>query len=68
MSRWHYLWRRYLGWFPVQFCMVCGRAYWGGLPCPSIMEIRAGRFWGWLPWWKDYCSKRCADIEMEMLG
>lgn len=47
--------RRHLGWFPIQFCMVCGRAYWGGFPQIEARKIT------WLPWWMDYCSQKCAD-------
>lgn len=32
MTGWRAWWRRYLGWFPVQWCMTCGRAFWGGYP------------------------------------
>ncbi len=32
VSGWRYHYRRYLGFMPVQWCMVCGRAYWGGFP------------------------------------
>lgn len=53
ITGWRYYWRRYLGWLPVQFCMVCGRWYWGGLPRP-----------GWMPWWTDYCSRKCADEDI----
>lgn len=56
---WRYYWRRYLGWFPIQFCMVCGKWYWGGLP-----EIEARKV-VWLAWWKDYCSTKCADEDTE---
>ncbi len=31
-------WRRYAGWFPVQFCMTCGKWYWGGLPRVWIVK------------------------------
>jgi len=54
-----YWWRRYLGWFPVQWCMVCGRPYWGGWPWP----FRWPAAWHWMPWWKDYCSQQCCDID-----
>lgn len=58
-----YLWRRYLGWFPVQFCMVCGRWYWGGFP-----QLAWPLRWQWLPAWNDYCSRRCHDEDLSMLG
>jgi hypothetical protein len=57
MKPWRYLWRRWLGWFPFQTCYVCGRWYWGGLP------LR-----GWRASNQDYCSRRCADIDMEELS
>jgi hypothetical protein len=55
LTGWRYLWRRYLGWVPLQFCVVCGSPYWGGIP------------WrGWQPCYMDYCSRMCCDQEMEM--
>lgn len=52
VTGWRYYWRRYLGWFPFQPCMVCGRWYWGGLP------------WrGWQACYQDYCSRACRDVE-----
>lgn len=56
MFGWRYFWRRYVGWFPIQFCMICGHWYWGGLPCP-----------GWRPWMADYCSRACADEDLSRL-
>jgi hypothetical protein len=32
LKGWKLWWSRHLGWFPIQFCHVCGKAYWGGLP------------------------------------
>jgi len=32
ITGWRYWYRRYFGWIPIQFCMVCGKWYWGGLP------------------------------------
>ena len=32
VTGWRYWYRRYCGWFPIQLCMVCGKAYWGGFP------------------------------------
>lgn len=68
---WKYYWRRYLGWFPVQFCMVCGHWYWGGFPQWS-KDIYFGQKDGkphwcciWQAWMKEYCSRECADIDME---
>lgn len=66
MTHWRYYYRRYLGWLPVQFCMMCGRWYWGGLP---VFWYRFGKWqWLWMPSWMDYCSKKCCDEELEMLG
>ena len=50
LSGWRYWYRRYLGWFPIQFCMICGGWYWGGLP--TLV---------WQAWMQDYCSRKCAD-------
>jgi hypothetical protein len=57
ITGWHYYWRRYLGWFPVQFCMMCGKWYWGGLP-----------WGGWRAYMKDFCSRDCADEDLRRLG
>lgn len=38
ITRWRYYYRRYLGWLPIQFCMTCGRWYWGGLPRIGIIN------------------------------
>lgn len=66
IERYKYFHRRWLGWFPIQFCMVCGKPYWGGL-------LR----WWWiggrirltsLAWWQDYCSSECCEEEMGRLG
>ena len=46
-----YYWRRYLGWFPWQPCLVCQHWYWGGLP-----------FKGWQACYQEYCSKDCHDL------
>jgi len=46
-----YYWRRYLGWFPWQPCLVCQHWYWGGLP-----------FKGWQACYQEYCSKECHDL------
>lgn len=56
-SHWLYIkyWRRYLGWCPLQFCMVCGAAHWAGMPRFSRLSL------GWMPWWKEYCSVECCD-------
>lgn len=47
-------WHRWFGWCPIQFCMICGRCYWGGWP-----------WFDWQPSWSDYCSRKCADIDLE---
>lgn len=54
---WRYYWRRWLGWLPLQFCMVCGKPYWGGLPSVRLRALRLEV--QWLPWWKEYCSLKC---------
>lgn len=76
ITGWRYYWRRYLGWFPVQFCMVCGKPYWGGLPkfewqlCENLDRgpmMKRRLICVWMPWWMDYCSQKCADEEIETL-
>lgn len=47
---WRYHWRRYLGWFPIQFCLACNRPYYGGLPRQ-----------GWQPWYQEYCRRECYE-------
>jgi hypothetical protein len=64
ISRWHYLYRRYLGWLPVQFCMICERAYWAGFP--DCWNWQTWRF-DWMPWMQDYCCKKCADEDCGLL-
>ncbi len=56
-------WKRHCGLIPFQFCMVCGRLYWGGWPWFSIREWQ----WQWKPWWGDYCSKSCCDEDMDFI-
>lgn len=56
ITGWRYYWRRYLGWFPIQFCAICGKPYWGGLPSVD-----------WMPSWMDYCSRDCADEDLGRL-
>lgn len=50
-------------WFPIQFCMICGRPFWAGLPVPKWMPFRwtLFRMDEWMPGWNDYCSKKCCD-------
>ena len=80
---WRYYWRRYLGWLPLQWCMWCGRPYWGGWPRWTVAWVSktgddhkawvAGKNFRraivpmWLPLWKEYCSRKCADADLEML-
>ena len=59
----YYRWRKYFGWMPVQFCVLCGKPYWGGFPRYYFTKPR-GWFW---PWMQDYCSKECADEDMELV-
>lgn len=66
ISHWRYYWRRYLGWLPLQFCMVCEGPYWGGLPVPRWLSCLTGLD-EWMPCWKDYCSEYCCEIEHELL-
>lgn len=61
MNRWRYLYRRYLGWLPVQFCMVCGRAYWGGFPCFEWDRRTKRPICTWAAWMMDYCTSECAQ-------
>jgi len=50
VAGWRYYWGRYLTWVPVQFCIVCGRGYWAGIP-----------WFDWRPGWSDYCSRECCE-------
>lgn len=81
ITGWRLYYRRYLGWFPIQFCMVCSKPYWGGFPT-----------WGWVKetyyttsifsntlklthrhklqqtWqasWREYCSMKCCQEDNE---
>ena len=56
ITDWQYYWRRYFGWVPIQFCMVCHRPYWGGFPTFT-----------WQPWYQEYCSKECANEDLDMI-
>lgn len=58
---WRYYWRRCCGLMPVQFCVVCGKWYWAGFPRLWFDG------WTWQPWWMEYCSRACADEELERL-
>lgn len=49
-------WHRRMSWFPIQFCMICGSWYFGGLPSK-----------GWLPGYQEYCSRRCAALDLDTL-
>lgn len=42
ITGWRYWYRRYFGCIPIQFCMTCGRWYWGGLPRWWIVKYYAG--------------------------
>lgn len=64
ITGWKYYYRRYLGWFPVQFCVVCGRPYWGGFP---EMEIYLGRLVSkWQAWMMEYCSLECCEKDTDL--
>lgn len=71
-ERFKYFWRRYLGWMPIQFCMVCGKPYWGGLPRWGWVddffgfESRSFRM-TWAAWMQDYCSQECHDVDVNSL-
>lgn len=67
VTGWRYYYRRYFGWLPVQFCMVCGGWYWGGFPCPAAPRHWRNHFWQWMPAWRDYCSRECADEDLDRL-
>lgn len=54
LTVWRYWWQRLAGWFPIQWCHVCRGPYWGGLPRP-----------GWQASYQDYCSRECADVELD---
>lgn len=59
-----YLWirsKRFMAWFPLQSCMMCGKPYWGGWP---RFDFRR-RQWAWLPDWQDYCGQECASEDAE---
>ena len=63
---WHYWYRLLLGWLPVQFCMICGKPYWGGLPRFWYRKVSTHPshrmlMWTWQASWMDYCSKKCAN-------
>lgn len=77
VTGWRYWYRRCLTWIPIQFCFVCGKIYWAGLPRWSIewvsLDSLDHKQWypntncrrrivsRWLPGWKDYCSEECAN-------
>ncbi len=50
-DRWFYVYARRLGWFPIQFCMGCGRAFYAGFPTRR-----------WRPAWQEYCSQQCCEV------
>lgn len=55
MNKLSYLYRRYFGWFPIQFCIWCGKPYWGGWPMFDMGQCV------WLAWMKEFCSKQCSE-------
>lgn len=63
IPHWHYLYRRFLGFLPIQFCMVCSKPYWAGFP--GCWNRHAWRF-DWMPSMSDYCSRACCDEDLEM--
>ena len=74
MNKFILFWRRRFCWFPVQFCMVCGKAYWAGLPRFEFEnKLFADGSEGsvilvtWMPWWSDYCSRACAGEDIERI-
>jgi hypothetical protein len=66
---WRYWYRRYFGWVPFQKCMVCDKWYWGGFPRWWVIKTLKGWRWGqtWQASWKDYCSQKCSDTELQEL-
>lgn len=68
---------RHMEWFPIQFCMVCGKLFWAELPRFErtyvsidsadhrnwIVGKNCKKKWVvlWLPGWNDYCSRKCCD-------
>ena len=54
-------WRHWLGWLPVQSCLMCGKWFWAGLPWFGIRDLQ----WQWWPAWSDYCSKGCCDEDLD---
>lgn len=67
MKRWHYYYRRYLGFIPIQFCMICGKPYWGGLPLFGFASETSWKLtWLWQASWQDCCSRQCNEIDFEL--
>lgn len=62
-----YQWRLRLGLMPIQPCMMCGKWFWGGLP--RWWWIGEDGKWGlsWQASWCDYCSRECADEDLDLL-
>lgn len=67
VTGWRYYYRRWLGWVPLQFCIACGKPYWGGFPAFGWdrMVVWGRRRLGvqWMPWWREYCSRECSRQE-----
>lgn len=50
--KWAIWLHRYLSWSPIQRCMIYGKWFWAGWSLAS---------------WDDYCSKDCAEIDMDFI-
>lgn len=83
ITGWRYWYRRYFGWVPIQFCMTCGKRYWGGLPRWWLVKKPTFVTRGfhiidrsykrvirstWQAAWMDYCSMECCDNDPEVLA
>lgn len=68
---WKYYYQRYLGWFPIQFCMVCSKPYWGGFPTWGVRFTRRNETYAnrlvqtWQASWREYCSMKCCQEDNE---
>ena len=61
MYKYNFFWRGWLGWLPVQSCLICGKWFWAGVPWFNFRDLH----WQWWPSWSDYCSKSCCDQDLE---
>lgn len=76
VSGWRHFYRYYLGWIPVQFCMVCGGAHWAGLPRfwivkkmkwveagdPKFPRMQAAKFYHRIGWtWLPWWNDYCSQ-------